>query len=45
MSDLEFQDDDKREYRRKRRIRNQILAYVSLVLVLAVVGVGAFAAV
>ena len=45
MSDLEFQDDDKREYRRKRRIRNQILAYVSLALVLAVVGVGAFVAV
>lgn len=42
MSDFEFQEVDKREYRRKRRIRNQILAYVSLVLILAVVSVGGY---
>lgn len=45
MSDLEFQNDDKRELRRKRRVRNQILAYVSLVVVLLVVGTGIFFAV
>ena len=42
MSDFEFQEEDKREYRRRRRIRNQILAYVSLVLILAVVSVGGY---
>lgn len=42
MSDFEFQEEDKREYRRKRRMRNQILAYVSLVLILAVVSVGGY---
>ncbi len=46
MSDLEFQnEEDKREYRRKRRIRNQILAYVSLVLILLIVSVGLFFAI
>ena len=45
MSDLEFQKEDKRELRRKRRVRNQIFAYVSLVLILILVGVGAFFAV
>ena len=45
MSDLEFQREDKRELRRKRRVRNQIFAYVSLVLILILVGVGAFFAV
>ena len=42
MEDFEFQEEDKREYRRKRRLRNQILAYVSLVLILAVVSVGGY---
>ena len=42
MSGFEFQEEDKREYRRRRRIRNQILAYVSLVLILAVVSVGGY---
>lgn len=43
MSDFEFQgEEDKREFRRKRRVRNQILAYVSLVLILLVVTVGGF---
>lgn len=43
MSDLEFQnEEDKREFRRKRRVRNQILAYVSLVMFLLVVSVGLF---
>lgn len=42
MSDFEFQEEDKREFRRKRRMRNQILAYVSLVLILAVVSVGGY---
>ena len=42
MSDFEFQEVDKREYRRRRRVRNQILAYVSLVLILAVVSVGGY---
>ena len=45
MSDFEFQgEEDKREFRRKRRVRNQILAYVSLVLILLVVTVGGFLA-
>ncbi len=42
MSDFEFQEEDKREFRRKRRMRNQILAYVSLVLILAVISVGGY---
>lgn len=42
MSDLEFQNEDKREFRRKRRIRNQILAYVSVLVVLVLVTIGAF---
>ena len=42
MSEFEFQEEDKREFRRKRRMRNQILAYVSLVIVLAIVSVGGF---
>ncbi len=42
MEDFEFQEEDKREFRRKRRMRNQILAYVSLVLILAVVSVGGY---
>ena len=46
MSDLEFQnEEDKREFRRKRRVRNQILAYVSLVLILLIVSVGLFFAI
>lgn len=46
MSDFEFQnEEDKREFRRKRRVRNQILAYVSLVLILLVAGVGVFFAI
>lgn len=41
MSDFELQNEDKRELRRKRRIRNQVIAYTSvfIVLVLVVVGV------
>lgn len=42
MSDLEFQNEDKREFRRKRRIRNQILAYVSVLVVLVLVTIGVF---
>ena len=42
MSDLELQNEDKREFRRKRRMRNQILAYVSVLIVLALMGVGGF---
>ena len=42
MSDFEFPEEDKREYRRRRRVRNQILAYVSLVLILAFVSVGGY---
>jgi len=42
MSDLELQNEDKREFRRKRRMRNQILAYVSVLIVLALMGVGVF---
>lgn len=45
MSDLEFQNEDKREFRRKRRIRNQILAYVVVLILLLIVGVGIFFAV
>ncbi len=46
MSDLEFQnEEDKREFRRKRRVRNQILAYGSLVLILLIVSVGLFFAI
>ena len=33
MSEFEFQEEDKREVRRKRRMRNQILAYVSLIII------------
>lgn len=42
MSEFEFQEEDKREFRRKRRLRNQILAYVSLVVVLAIVSTGGY---
>ena len=42
MSDFELQEEDKREVRRKRRLRNQILAYLSLVIILAGLGVGGF---
>ena len=42
MSEVEFQEEDKREYRRRRRVRNQILAYVSLIIILAVVTVGGY---
>lgn len=45
MSDLELQNEDKRETRRKRRMRNQILAYVSVLIVLALVGTGVFFAI
>lgn len=42
MSEFEFQEEDKREFRRKRRLRNQILAYVSLLVILAVISVGGY---
>lgn len=46
MSDLEFQnEEDKRELRRKRRIRNQVLAYTTLVLLLLIVSVAGFFAI
>ncbi len=45
MSDFEFQEEDKREVRRKRRVRNQIWAYVTLGILLVLVSVGAFFAV
>ena len=46
MSDFEFQsEEDKREFRRKRRVRNQILAYVSLVMVLLLITVAGFFAI
>ena len=46
MSDFEFQsEEDKREFRRKRRVRNQVLAYVSLALVLLLVTVAGFFAI
>ena len=35
-------DLERREYRRKRRIRNQTIAYIVLVLLLAILGVGGF---
>lgn len=44
MADLdreEFDQEDRRELRRKRRIRNQIIAYISAVLMLAVILTGA----
>ncbi len=34
--------EERREYRKKRRIRNQILAYLSLVLLLVCIGIGGF---
>lgn len=34
--------EEKREYRRNRRIRSQILAYIFLVLIVACIGVGGF---
>lgn len=42
MSEFEFQEEDKREYRRKRRMRNQLLAYGSLVVILAVLSVAGY---
>ena len=43
MSDFEFQgEEDKREFRRKRRVRNQVLAYISLVMVLLLLTVAGF---
>lgn len=33
-------DTERREYRHKRRIRNQIIAYISLVVIIAVLAVG-----
>ncbi len=42
MSDFELQEEDKREVRRKRRLKNQILAYLALIVILAGVGVGGF---
>lgn len=46
MSDFELQnEEDKREFRRKRRVRNQILAYATLVLILLVVSVAGFFAI
>ena len=38
--DDEMTPDERREYRRQRRIRNQVLAYVGLVVTLAAVTVG-----
>ena len=35
-------DLDRREFRRKRRIRNQVIAYIVLVILLAILGVGGF---
>ena len=34
--------EDRREYRRRRRIRNQILAYLTLILLLALIIYGGF---
>lgn len=46
MSDFELQnEEDKREFRRRRRVRNQILAYATLVLILLVVSVAGFFAI
>lgn len=46
MSDLEFQnEEDKREVRRKRRIRNQVLAYTTVVVLLLIVSVAGFIAI
>ena len=46
MSNFEIQsEEDKREFRRKRRVRNQIIAYVSLVMVLLLVTVAGFFAI
>ena len=36
------QTDKRREYRRKRRVRNQIVAYVFLIILLALVTVGGY---
>ena len=45
MADLdreEFDEEmDRREFRRKRRVRNQVIAYVSAVIMLAVILIGA----
>lgn len=46
MSDFEFQgEEDKREFRRKRRLRNQVLAYASLVMVLLLLTLAGFFAI
>ncbi|MBR3734790.1 MAG: hypothetical protein IKN07_02835 [Lachnospiraceae bacterium] len=34
--------EDRREYRRRRRIRNQILAYLTLIVLLALIIFGGF---
>ena len=39
--DEEFDEIDRREYRRKRRMKNQIIAYVSATVIMAVVIAGA----
>lgn len=45
MADLgreEFDEDmDRREFRRKRRIRNQVIAYISAIIILAIILTGA----
>ena len=46
MSDFEFQgEEDKREFRKKRRLRNQVLAYASLVMVLLLLTLAGFFAI
>ena len=42
MSDLEFRNEDKREVRRKRRMRNQVLAYVVVLILFLLLGIGIF---
>lgn len=42
MSDFEFQNEEKRELRRKRRKRNQIIAYLCVITVLILVTIGGF---
>ena len=39
--DEEFDEIDRREYRRKRRMKNQIIAYVSATVIMAVAIAGA----
>ena len=41
----EQENDDKREYRRKRRKKNQLIAYICVLVALVLIGVGIFFAV